>query len=113
MKKVMRWILMLSIGAGIGTAGCTRAYQTSGEEWITEEKECVLKICISRTDWEDAVTYLTDSYLESHPEIDDIQWELIEENAYWNLMDMKLALNQLPDIMEVGGGRRIVSCIIT
>ena len=109
MKKVMRWILMLSIGAGIGTAGCTRAYQTSGEEWITEEKECVLKICISRTDWKDAVTYLTDSYLESHPEIDDIQWELIEENAYWNLMDMKLALNQLPDIMEVGGGEELVS----
>lgn len=109
MKKVMRWILMLSIGAGIGTAGCTRAYQTSGEERITEEKECVLKICISRTDWEDAVTYLTHSYLESHPEIDDIQWELIEENAYWNLMDMKLALNQLPDIMEVGGGEELVS----
>ena len=48
MKKVMRWILMLSIGAGIGTAGCTRAYQTSGEEWITEEKECVLKNRLGR-----------------------------------------------------------------
>lgn len=104
----MKKTVILRAAAGLLAAamlltGCREKRRTPDAE--AEGK--ILTVCISRTDWSEAADLLTERYLLLHPEIADIRWELIDEASYWDLMNMKLAMNQLPDIMDVGAGEEM------
>ena len=102
MKKLNR-ITAIAVTISMMACGC------SVKEPVMEEerKPITLTICIAEAQWDPTIDGLTALYLKEHPEIEDIQWTLIRKNAYWDLMNMKLATGTLPDVMEVGVGEEL------
>ena len=91
--------------ASLLAAGCAAGTETvPGPE---EAPGITLTVCIAEAQWNEAVEELERMYLESHPEVADIQWELIRDSSYWDLMNMKLSTGNLPDIMEVEIGEEL------
>lgn len=107
-KRYRRFLSLLAacccMTAGL-TVGCTG--RTEQENSFEKEETIVLSVCIAEEQWSEAIEELTELYLKDHPHIEDIQWNLIPKNSYWDLMKMKLATGTLPDIMEVGVGEEL------
>ena len=101
MKKVNK-IAALIAGICLINAGCA----VHNEEPEEPQGMVTLQVCIAESQWDQSIDGLTKLYLKEHPEIKDIEWILVRQNSYWDLMDMKLATGTLPDIMEVGAGEK-------
>lgn len=100
MRLLSTWMIVCCL-----MTGCSGTDEGNVSE--AEREKITLTICIAEDQWDDAIDKLTALYLKGHPEIQDIQWTLVRKNSYWDLMNMKLATNQLPDIMEVGAGMEL------
>ena len=79
----------------IGRLPYQKLVQDGDSFWVNDEKQKMTFENYLRT------------YLKEHPEIKDIEWILVRQNSYWDLMDMKLATGTLPDIMEAGAGEKL------
>ncbi len=101
-KKRCRKILILFAVICAAISGCF--HKPSVENEPEKGESVVLSICVAEAQWEDIIEGLTELYLEDHPQIADIQWNLIPRDSYWDLMKMKLSTGTLPDIMAVGVG---------
>ena len=102
MKKVNK-IAALIAGICLINAGCA----VHNEESKEPKGMVTLQVCIAESQWDQSIDGLTKLYLKEHPEIKDIEWILVRQNSYWDLMDMKLATGTLPDIMEAGAGEKL------
>lgn len=102
MKKVNK-IAALIAGICLINAGCA----VHNEESKEPQGMVTLQVCIAESQWDQSIDGLTKLYLKEHPEIKDIEWILVRQNSYWDLMDMKLATGTLPDIMEAGAGEKL------
>lgn len=106
-RKMIRLLFLILL-----LTGCTAHKQSVGQQKPEEnqkhEAKVTLTICIAEAQWSDTVAELTKMYVKGHPKIEDIQWILVRKNAYWDLMNMRLATGSLPDIMEVGVGEELM-----
>lgn len=88
-------------------AGCAGPEKDGGSPPQTKTEPVVLTVCIAQAQWDQSIDGLTELYLNSHPEVDDIHWNLVRRSSYRDLMNMKLATENLPDIMEVRAGEEL------
>lgn len=95
------WGLMLLL------SGCKGPKPEMIKDGSKAGEGAVLTICIAESQWDESVDGLTQLYLKSHPEVESIQWTLVQRDTYWDLMNMKLATGTLPDIMEVRAGEEL------
>ena len=87
-------------------AGCARVDSPVTAE--TAAAPVDLKICISNINMsKESLDALSGFYLESHPEINSIKWEIVSDDSYYNLLKMNLASGQLPDIIMVNGSNEL------
>lgn len=95
-RSVLIW------AAAILLTGCT----AEKEEIIVPEgrEDIILTVCMPVAEWRESIDGLTKLYLEEHPEITDIEWELVDGSMYVDLLGVKLASQSLPDIMCTGFG---------
>lgn len=108
MKKNFRktWLLAGAACLALLFAGCARVDSPAVAE--TAAAPVDLKICISNINMsKESLDELSDFYLESHPEINSIKWEIVSDDSYYNLLKMNLASGQLPDIIMVNGSNEL------
>ena len=106
-KNNRRWFRLAVWGLLFLLSGCKGPEPEIIEEGSKAGERAVLTICIAQAQWDESIDGLTALYLKSHPEVESIQWTLVQRNTYWDLMNMKLATGTLPDIMEVRAGEEL------
>ena len=90
-------ILALVLAAAAAAAGCGRS-----EDAAEEEKGIILTISLPQAEWEGYAEGLSQLYMESHPQIQDIRWNLVDRSAYSEYLRVNLAAQNLPDIFSLG-----------
>lgn len=99
MRKGIRFsigLFMLTV-----TAGCGRALPAETQEAVPGVR---LTISLPEAEWSGYTEELTRLYRKTHPEIEDIEWNLVERSMYSDLLRVNVASQKLPDIISAGYG---------
>lgn len=83
------------------TAGCSRALPVETQEAVPGVR---LTISLPEAEWSGYTEGLTRLYQKTHPEIEDIEWNLVERSMYSDLLRVNVASQKLPDIISAGYG---------
>lgn len=95
-KKIGIWMLALILAM---SAGCGKREGGSREE----TEGIVLTVSLPEAEWNEYAEKLTQLYLQSHPEIERIDWNLVDRSMYSDLLKVNLASQNMPDIISTGG----------
>lgn len=94
-RKIGIWMLALILAM---SAGC-------GKEEIKSEENpegIVLTVSLPEAEWNEYAEGLAQLYLKSHPEIEKIDWNLVDRSMYSDLLKVNLASQNMPDIISTG-----------
>lgn len=94
------WIMAASIVLGL--TGCKGRDEAKQEE---KEPQVVLTVSLPSAEWSGYEEKLAELYQETHPEIKEIRWNLVDRSMYSDLLRVSLASRKMPDIICVGFGR--------
>lgn len=96
MKRIMRMGMAALILAA--ATGCGQKEMPSQ----TEEAGIVLTISLPEAEWSGCTDGLTALYRKEHPEVEAIEWNLVDRSMYGDLLGVNLVSQNLPDIISVG-----------
>ena len=81
-KNNRRWFRLAVWGLLFLLSGCKGPEPEIIEEGSKAGERAVLTICIAQAQWDESIDGLTALYLKSHPEVESIQWTLVQRNIY-------------------------------
>lgn len=85
---------LLCLVCAVSTAvGCSQKKEAVPEDPI------LLTIAVPESEWEDYTKGLTALYQKRNPQIQQIQWELVDRSVYEEYLRVHLASQDLPDII--------------
>lgn len=99
MKLYKKISIALMILAGITGCGSVKKSEIS-----EKEEGIILTVSLPEAEWSGYTEGLTALYKENHPEIQSIEWILVDRSMYSDLLDVSVASQNIPDIMSVGYG---------
>lgn len=97
-KNIKCGIILLLLAA---TAGCGN---TQTAEQQKERSKVTLTISLPEAEWSGYTEGLTALYQKTHPEIQDIKWNLVDRSMYSDLLNVSVASQNIPDMISVGYG---------
>lgn len=89
-------LLLLAAAAGCGN--------TQTAEQQKELAKVTLTISLPEAEWSGYTEGLTALYQKTHPEIQDIKWNLVDRSMYSDLLNVSVASQNIPDMISVGYG---------
>ncbi len=97
-KNIKCGIILLLLAAA---AGCGN---TQTAEQQKELAKVTLTISLPEAEWSGYTEGLTALYQKTHPEIQDIKWNLVDRSMYSDLLNVSVASQNIPDMISVGYG---------
>ena len=97
-KNIKCGITLLLLAAAAGCGNTQTAEQQKELEKVT------LTISLPEAEWSGYTEGLTALYQKTHPEIQDIKWNLVDRSMYSDLLNVSVASQNIPDMISVGYG---------
>lgn len=97
-KNIKCGIILLLLAAAVGCGNTQTAEQQK------ERSKVTLTISLPEAEWSGYTEGLTALYQKTHPEIQDIKWNLVDRSMYSDLLNVSVASQNIPDMISVGYG---------
>lgn len=97
-KNIKCGIILLLLAATVGCGNTQTAEQQK------ERSKVTLTISLPEAEWSGYTEGLTALYQKTHPEIQDIKWNLVDRSMYSDLLNVSVASQNIPDMISVGYG---------
>lgn len=97
-KNIKCGIILLLLAAAVGCGNMQTAEQQK------ERSKVTLTISLPEAEWSGYTEGLTALYQKTHPEIQDIKWNLVDRSMYSDLLNVSVASQNIPDMISVGYG---------
>lgn len=101
-KRFIIWMMAAGMVWAVTGCGVKGAWRETAETEIQPEPGIVLTVSMPSSEWGGYVKELSDLYRKDHPEIESIEWNLVDRSMYSDLLRVSLASQKLPDIIYVG-----------
>lgn len=93
---------LITAGIILGLIGCGSQNAERDAADLPAEPGIVLTVSMTSSEWGGYGKELEKLYQKDHPEIERIEWNLVDRSMYSDLLRVSLASQKLPDIICVG-----------
>ena len=93
---------LISAGIILGLTGCGSVIADREAADLAAEPGIVLTVSMPSSEWGGYGKELVKLYQKDHPEIERIEWNLVDRSMYSDLLRVRLASQKHPDIISVG-----------